>query len=90
MLRLLFATALTVEATGLLLAISVGRGISKGLTDVIHSANSFSAGELSARAKVLSRDEIGVVAGSFNEMAEKLQTRVKESAEEPTSGTRDR
>ena len=80
-LRLLFATALTVEATGLLLAISVGRGISKGLTDVIHSANSFSAGELSARAKVLSRDEIGVVAGSFNEMAEKLQTRVKESAE---------
>jgi signal transduction histidine kinase/ActR/RegA family two-component response regulator len=79
-LRLLLTTALTVEATGLLLAISVGRGIRKGLTDIIRSANSFSAGELDARAKVLSRDEIGVVAGSFNIMAKNLQERVKESA----------
>ena len=79
-LRLLFTTALTVEITGLLLAVSVGRGIRKGLTDVIGAANAFSAGELSARAKVLSRDEIGVVAGAFNEMADNLQIRVKELA----------
>ncbi len=77
-LRLLFATALTVEITGLLLAVSVSRGIHKGLTDVIGAANAFSAGQLSARAKVLSRDEIGLVAGSFNEMANTLQSRVKE------------
>jgi signal transduction histidine kinase len=77
-LRLLFATALTVEITGLLLAVSVSRGIHKGLTDVIGAANAFSAGELGARAKVLSRDEIGLVAGSFNGMADTLQTRVKE------------
>ena len=80
-LRLLFATALTVEISGLLLAVSVSRGIHKGLTDVIRAANAFSAGELGARAKVLSRDEIGLVAGSFNEMANNLQTRVKELAE---------
>jgi signal transduction histidine kinase len=80
-LRLLFGTALTVEITGLLLAVSVSRGIHKGLTDVIGAANAFSAGELGARARVLSRDEIGLVAGSFNEMAEHLQTRVKELAE---------
>jgi signal transduction histidine kinase len=79
-LKLLFTTALTVEATGLLLAISVCRGIRKGLTEVIRSANSFSAGHLDARAKVLSRDEMGVVAGAFNEMAENLQTRVREFA----------
>ena len=30
--KLLFITALSVETTGLLLAISVGRGIQKGLT----------------------------------------------------------
>ena len=80
-LRLLFATALTVEATGLLLVISVSRGIQKGLTDIIRAANSVAAGELSARAKVLSRDEIGQVATSFNQMADNLQIRVKELAE---------
>ena len=80
-LRLLFATALTVEITGLLLAVSVSRGIHKGLTDVIRAANTFSEGDLNARARVLSRDEIGLVAGSFNEMASNLQTRVKELGE---------
>ncbi|HEY4041804.1 MAG TPA: ATP-binding protein [Rhodopila sp.] len=77
-LKLLFSTALTVEATGLLLTISVSRGIHKGLTNIISAANAFSAGELSARAKILSRDEIGVVASAFNEMAGNLQTRVRE------------
>jgi diguanylate cyclase (GGDEF)-like protein/PAS domain S-box-containing protein len=79
-LKLLFITALTVEATGLLLAISVSRGIQKGLTGIIQAANSFSAGDLSARARALSRDEIGVMANSFNEMADNLQTRVGELA----------
>jgi signal transduction histidine kinase/CheY-like chemotaxis protein len=80
-LRLLFITALTVDTTGLLLAISVSRGIQTGLTDIIQAANSFSAGEFGARAKVLSRDEIGLVANSFNEMAENLQVRVRELGE---------
>ncbi len=80
-LRLLFATALTVETTGLLLAISISRGIQKGLTNIIQAADAFSAGELSARAKALSRDEIGIVANSFNEMADNLQIRVRELGE---------
>jgi signal transduction histidine kinase/CheY-like chemotaxis protein len=80
-LRLLFITALTVDTTGLLLAISVSRGIQTGLTNIIRAANSFSTGELGARAKVLSHDEIGLVANSFNEMADNLQVRVKELAE---------
>jgi HAMP domain-containing protein len=79
-LRLLFITALTVETIGLLLTVSVSRGIHKGLTQIVGAAKSFSAGELSARAAVLSKDEIGVVAGSFNEMAHSLQTRVGELA----------
>jgi hypothetical protein len=44
-LRLLFATALTVETTGLLLVISVSRGIQKGLTDMIRAANSVATGD---------------------------------------------
>jgi signal transduction histidine kinase len=80
-LKLLFATALTVEATGLFLAMSVSRGIHKGLKNIIDAANSFSTGDLSSRARVLSGDEIGVVANSFNEMASNLQTQVKELAQ---------
>jgi signal transduction histidine kinase/ActR/RegA family two-component response regulator len=80
-LRLLFATALTVEITGLLLAASVSRGIHKGLTEVIRAANAFAAGKLGARADVLSRDEIGQVAQSFNEMADQLQATVTKLAE---------
>ncbi len=79
-LRLLFSTALTVEATGLLLVISVSRGMQKGLTEVIRAANAVATGELSARANISSRDEVGLVASSFNEMADTLQIRVKELA----------
>lgn len=75
-LSLLFGTALMVEVTGLLLAASVSRGIHKGLTEVIRAANAFAAGKFAARADVTSRDEIGQVAGSFNEMADRLQTTV--------------
>jgi signal transduction histidine kinase/CheY-like chemotaxis protein len=80
-LRLLFATALTVEATGLLLIISVSKGIQRGLADIIRAANLFSTGEWSARAKVLSHNEIGVVANAFNEMADNLQIRMRELAQ---------
>ena len=41
----------------------------------------FLRANLSARAKVLSHDEIGVVANSFNEMADNLQIRVGELAQ---------
>jgi signal transduction histidine kinase/FixJ family two-component response regulator len=78
--RLLLTTALTVETTGLFLAISVSRGIQKGLTEIIRAASSFSAGNFGVRAKVLSRDEIGVVANAFNEMAGNLQQRMGELA----------
>lgn len=79
-LRLLLVIAVTVETTGLFLAISVSRGIQKGLGEIIRAANAFSAGKLGERAEVLSRDEIGVVANSFNDMAGNLQKRMKELA----------
>ncbi|MGD0104805.1 MAG: ATP-binding protein [Rhodopila sp.] len=79
-LKLLFATVLTVETTGLLLVISVGRGIQKGIMGVIQAADSFSAGDLNARANVLSRNEIGRVAYSFNDMADHIRLRMRELA----------
>jgi PAS domain S-box-containing protein len=77
-LKLLLVTALTVEATGLLLAISVSRNIQKGLAEIIRAAHSFAKGIYSTRAKVFSRDEIGQVAGSFNQMSEELEREIAE------------
>ena len=72
-LRLLFVIAITVEISGLLLAISVSRNIQKGLTEIIRAAKSFAKGLYSTRAKVFSHDEIGVVANSFNRMSDELE-----------------
>jgi diguanylate cyclase (GGDEF)-like protein/PAS domain S-box-containing protein len=77
-LKLLFLTALTVEVTGLLLAVSVSRNIQKGLAEIIRAANSFAKGVYNTRANVFSRDEIGVLAQSFNEMSEGLERSIAE------------
>lgn len=71
--KLLFAIALTVEISGLLLAISLSRSIQRGLNEIISAAKNFAKGNLSVRAAVFSSDEIGVVANSFNQMSSDLQ-----------------
>jgi PAS domain S-box-containing protein len=71
--KLLFFIALTVEISGLMLAISLSRSIQRGLNEIIAAARAFAKGNLSTRAKVFSTDEIGVVASSFNQMSDDLQ-----------------
>ena len=71
-LKLLFAVALTVELSGLLLAISVSRSIQRGLKEVIRASNAIAKGDLKARAQAFSKDEIGILAGSINNMADEL------------------
>jgi len=65
----LFFIALTVELTGLGLAYFVSRGIQKGLDEILRTAQ----GDLSSRAKIFSKDEIGKLANDFNKMAAELQ-----------------
>ncbi len=77
-LKLLFVIALSVEISGLLLAISVSRSIQKGLTEIISANDSFAKGNLNTRAKVFSKDEIGVVATSFNTMSAGLEKSMNE------------
>jgi light-regulated signal transduction histidine kinase (bacteriophytochrome) len=72
-LRLLFVVALTVECTGLTLAITVSRNIQKGLVEVLESARAVTKGDFSRKAKIFSRDEIGTLANNFNTMAEELE-----------------
>ncbi|HEY4150069.1 MAG TPA: ATP-binding protein [Chitinophagaceae bacterium] len=76
-LRLLFGVALTVEITGLALAFTVSRGIQKGLNEILMSAQSVGKGDFNRKAKVLSKDEIGILANNFNQMAEELQRSIR-------------
>jgi PAS domain S-box-containing protein len=77
-LKLLFIIALTVEISGLLLTISISRSIQNGLSEIIYATNSFAKGDLKARAKVFSLDEIGTLAYSFNKMSAKLEQSILE------------
>lgn len=71
-LRILFLVALTVEITGLILTVSVSRNISRGLNEIKRAAQKIAKGDLTERAVVFSKDEIGSVAVSMNQMTEQL------------------
>jgi HAMP domain-containing protein len=77
-LKLLFSVALTVELTGLILSIFVSRGIRLGLNEINKAAVKITNGDLSQRAKVLSKDEIGRLALSVNQMTEQMISSNKE------------
>jgi signal transduction histidine kinase len=72
-LIILFTIALTVEITGLLMAVSITKGISKGINEVIRVAKKVGEGDFADRAEVYSKDEIGVLANSFNEMIDEIE-----------------
>lgn len=72
-LHVLIALALTVEITGILIAISISRSIQKGLGDIIGVAHQLAGGNLGQRVDVYSTDEIGALGNSFNTMANKLE-----------------
>lgn len=72
-LRILFIIALTVELTGLVLAIVVSHSIQKGLNEILHTAQAVAQGDLSSRAKAFSKDEIGILANDFNKMTAELE-----------------
>ena len=77
-LKLLFAIALSVEVTGLTLAIIVSRNIQKGLNEILQSAKAVAKKEFNRKAKAFSKDEIGMLAHNFNSMAEELERSIRE------------
>ncbi len=77
-LKLVFIVALTVETAGLLLSVSVTRGIARGLNEINRAAKKITGGDLSDRAEVFSKDEIGRVASAVNQMTEQLVLSNKE------------
>lgn len=66
-------TILTITFIGaLLVSIVLGRLISSPLINLTLTANRIASGDLTARSNVISEDETGVLASSFNSMADRL------------------
>lgn len=77
-LKLLFAIALTVELTGLLIAIVISKNIQKGLNEILLSARAVAGGDFSRKAKAFSKDEIGILAENFNAMSAELERSIQQ------------
>jgi PAS domain S-box-containing protein len=77
-LKLLFGIALSVEITGLTLAILVSKNIQKGLNEILQSAKAVAKKDFTRKAKAFSKDEIGILANNFNAMADELERSIGE------------
>lgn len=66
----------------MILGLVMGRRLSKPITDLNATARQMSAGDLSVRAPVKGRDEIGELAAQFNQMAKQLQSSFEQLATE--------
>jgi len=80
-LKILLTIALTVEFAGLLFAISISRRISKGINEVIRVAKQVAKGNFHDKAAIFSKDEIGVLAHSFNTMTRNLEQHINKLRE---------
>jgi len=72
-LHLLLTLSLTIGTISILTTVIVSRGIQKGLKSIIDGAALIGHGILKTRVKVYSRDEIGVLATSFNQMTDTME-----------------
>ncbi len=77
-LRTLMAVALTVEITGIIIAVSISRNIRKGLGSIITVAKRLAGGKLDERVAIKKGDEIGQLATTFNTMADHLQETIEQ------------
>src|SRR5207244_3406557 len=71
-LKILFILVLTVEFVGLFLTISVSMSISRGIDEVMRVSGEVTKRNFAERAKIFSKDEIGNLSVSFNNMISDL------------------
>ncbi len=69
-----FLAAVGATVVAILVGLLVGRGLTAPLQNLTQAAGQMSSGDLSVRASVPGRGEIGQLAGQFNQMAERLET----------------
>lgn len=76
-LKILIITAVTVEFTGFIMSFSLSRGIARGISVIVRAAQKIAKGDYSARAEIISRDELGHLAMVFNAMTAKLENQIE-------------
>ena len=76
-LDILIMTAIFVELSGLILSISISRGISRGINEIIGVTNSVAKGDFSRKATIISGDEMGYLAESINNMTTELDQNIR-------------
>lgn len=74
----LFSLAVSLAGIGILVAVFLGFAFAAPIRKVSEAANEIRKGNFDARADVSREDEIGLLARTFNDMAEKLETQVDE------------
>ncbi len=83
--RNLFLVGLLTSLAAFFVAVFVGERIGVGLRRLTRAAEEIQAGDLSVRTHVVSTDEVGVLSGTFNSMAESIETlaaELRQTAEE--------
>ena len=67
---------------GIFLGWLIARFLSRNLADVVKAAQALGGGDLKARSSVSTKDEIGTLAQSFNEMGDKLEANMMKEREQ--------
>ncbi len=80
-LRLLLCLSLTIGTSSIIVTISVSRNIQRSINAIIEGAAQISKGIFTTRVKVYSKDEIGALATSFNQMTNTLECNIRELKE---------
>lgn len=75
--RVALGAVVAALALSAVLTLLVARRISGNVRTVAFAAERLAAGDLTRRAEVRSRDEVGAMAAAFNAMAERLQARLE-------------
>jgi len=70
--RTLYKISLVLLIIVIAMAIAIANSMSKPIKELTNISGTIAAGDFSARANVRSKDEIGTLAQSFNEMTDKL------------------
>lgn len=78
LMTVLALTVLTIEGTGLFLTFRFSRNLNRSLEELTDVAKQVGAGNFSKRAPVHSRDELGQLAVSLNNMTEELRVSIGE------------
>ena len=78
-LLIAFGTAFVIAVA---LSIGLARGLTKPLSDMAGAAKRLASGDSAGHIHVSSRDEVGLLAGTLNQMADDLRAKIEEVSED--------